>query len=127
LLDHVYDKKRLIPDHSAEKNLLEYLPAMFWVLNTMGIRPPVAISLSLLNVKGLEIWLDQWNSKPGVPISENQLLLPEQIVNDFSMAPGAILKPALDQIWNACGFVGTRNVNEQGEWIGGFAGGSTGG
>jgi hypothetical protein len=88
----------------------------------MGIRPPVAISLSLL--KGLEIWLDKWNSQPGFPIAENQLILPEQIVNDFSMVPGAILKPALDRVWNACGFAGSRNLNEQGDWIGGY-GGST--
>jgi hypothetical protein len=119
VLDHEYEKRRLIPHQSFEKHVLKYLPSLFSVLATMGIRPPVAISLTLLNVKGLEIWVDQWNNQPGFPISENQLILPEQIVDDFSLAPGAILKPALDQIWNACGFEGTRNLNEQGNWIGG--------
>jgi hypothetical protein len=118
LLSHEYEGKRVVAHTSFEKGVLNYLPSIFAILNKMGVPPPVAVALTLLSVEGLELWIDQWNSAPGFPISQNNLILPEQIVDDFSCPPGVILKPIFDQIWNTCGFEGTCNLNDEGQWIG---------
>jgi len=50
-------------------------------------------------------------------IDRDVLMLPE-IVEDLSIPAASLLKPALDLVWNACGFSSPPYFDAAGKWIG---------
>jgi hypothetical protein len=54
----------------------------------------------------------------GYPIDKDVLLLPESLIETYDTEPKEILKPMFDLIWNTCGFNGSFNFDENGNWIG---------
>jgi hypothetical protein len=53
----------------------------------------------------------------GEPIRAQNLILPETLVQDFTMPAGQILKPMFDLVWNACGYAGSRNFDAEANWV----------
>ena len=51
------------------------------------------------------------------PIQVDNLILPEVVVEDFSTSTGKILKSSFDLVWNAWGYSGSRNFDDEGNWI----------
>ncbi len=54
----------------------------------------------------------------GNQIREENLILPEKVVESLDESPGKILKPLFDLVWNACGYAKSKNFDDQGNWIG---------
>jgi hypothetical protein len=55
-------------------------------------------------------------SRNAVLIDRDILLLPEVIIENYTDKVENILKPIFDTVWNACGFNGSSNYDEDGEW-----------
>jgi hypothetical protein len=51
------------------------------------------------------------------PISEENIILPETVVEDLAMPPEKVLKPLFDLVWNACGYRESMNFDSEGNWI----------
>jgi hypothetical protein len=51
------------------------------------------------------------------PIEQNSVILPETLVEDFSMPVTKILRPLFDLVWNACGYPGSENFDSGDNWI----------
>jgi hypothetical protein len=109
--------QRLIPSISYEQYVFEYLPHCFEVLQRIKANVPVAVALTLIGTRGLEMSLDPFSFEGHYPIKEDILTLPETIVEDFSMPVGKILKPLFDLVWNACGLPASKNFDADGNWV----------
>ena len=91
-------------------------------MKQFNIEIPVLIMISLLDVKGVEMSYDYINpiilhfrSSPG-NIDRDSIILPDILLDDYSVKIPNILKPAFDSIWQACGYECSPNYDEQNNW-----------
>ena len=107
---------RIIPSIAWEKNILDVFPRYLNALIELGAPLPFAVSLSLLNVKGFSMYVGPGYGHRTQPIDRDNLLTEEILIESLPARADAILRPLFDQIWNACGWYGSINYNEAGEW-----------
>ena len=118
LLLEPHNEELLIPSIAYEKELIESLNTYMSVLKTLGVKPPILVFLSLIGVKGYRMAVDRFLFPPfeRKGIDRDVLLIPEEVVYGYDVDPAQVLKPCFDLIWNACGFQGSLNYNEEGKW-----------
>jgi hypothetical protein len=109
--------RKAIPSFFCEDAVLKYLPVCFRVLKNIGCNPPAMVALTLVGVRGTVMGVGTYASERGYPIDVDTLILPEAVVEDFSMQPGKILKPMFDLVWNACGHRRSLNFDDEGNWV----------
>jgi hypothetical protein len=109
---------RTLPHVAVERDILGYLKKVFEVQKELGVNPPVAVALTFTDTRGLVMARDVYSFDHGNPITEENLILPEAVVDDLNESPGKILKPLFDLVWNACGYAKSKNFDDQGNWIG---------
>jgi hypothetical protein len=109
--------RKLIPSIAYEGAILHYLPHCFEKLQELGCAVPVFFALTLMGVKGLQMGIEGNRFGSGHAISAQHLILPETIVEDFATPAAAILKPMFDLVWNACGYLASKNFDQTGRWI----------
>jgi len=118
LLLEPHGEKLLIPSIAYEKELINSLRTYMSVLETLGVKPPIFVFLTLLGVEGYsmasERFLPSWQDRR--VIDRDNLLIPEEVVYRYDVDPAEVLKPCFDLIWNACGYSGSLNYNEEGKW-----------
>src|SRR5271155_4208888 len=95
---------RTIPHRLIERTLLSYLPKLFDIQKGLGVNPPVVIALSLTETSGLKMAVDMDPFGQSTLIMEENLILPETVVESFDEPPSKVLKPLFDLVWNACGY-----------------------
>jgi hypothetical protein len=110
----------VIPSRSFEAYIVQYLPACIGTLQKIGVTPPVFIALTLTKTRGLIMGTNemQLGFGPSYPIVQNSVILPETMVEDFSMPAAKILRPMFDLVWNACGYPRSENFDSEDNWIG---------
>jgi Putative DNA-binding domain len=107
---------RAIPHVAVEGELLRYLQRLLDVQKDLGINPPIAVALTLTETSGLVMASDMYSFERGNQVIEENLILPETVVESFDQPPGRILRPLFDLIWNACGYSRSKNFDDQGNW-----------
>jgi Putative DNA-binding domain len=116
-LNAEYKGHRSLPSIAYEQEILAYLPVCFSFLNTLGVIPPIAVALTLTNVRGVEMSHDPLGFDDYHPVDVDTLSLPETVVENLDEDPAKILKPMFDLIWNACGRPSSLNFDAQGRWV----------
>jgi hypothetical protein len=109
---------RTIPHRIIEQKLLSFLSKSLDIQKGLGVNPPVVIALSLTETSGLKMATDMDPFDQGTLITEENLILPETMVENFDESPSKILRPLFDLVWNACGYAKSANFDDQGNWIG---------
>ena len=46
------------------------------------------------------------------------VVLPEVVMLEHDDQPHMVMKPAFDMVWNAFGFIDSRNYDDEGNWTG---------
>lgn len=110
---------RHIP-RTFEKNIIERTKKYLQAMQNVDIQPPIVLGLSLLNVKKYPMWKD--GSRDDIfikskAIEDDDLVLPVGILEDWTQDVSAALKPVFDNLWNACGYPGSINFDQEGNWI----------
>ncbi len=84
-----------IPGGRYEKVIIAHLADSLGVLQKFNLGAPVALMLSLTNVRGKKMLARSraWDDDPGFPIAAETIMLPEAIVEDLSIPPAKMLKP----------------------------------
>ncbi len=111
----------VIPSLAYEEAIVTYLPQCFQIMRKLGCSPPVLIGISLIGVRGLRLAADvmvELSMGGSRAIDRDVLMLPEIVVEDFSVPAAMLLKPTLDLVWNACGFSKSPYFDPAGNWIG---------
>ena len=112
-------KEKYIPSIAYERELLKSLPIFLKVLRDLNVNPPIFIFLTITGIKGFKMYVDPFKYfTSSYQIDKDVLLLPESLIETYDTEPKEILKPMFDLIWNACGFNGSLNFDENGNWIG---------
>jgi hypothetical protein len=104
-----------IPHISLEQKTLQHVKKCLGIFTRLGVTPPIAISLTLLGIKGFVIQASQWHD-PGLPIKQQDLILPEAVLQQFDESLPKLLKPIFDLVWNASGLHGSSNFDAEGNW-----------
>lgn len=108
---------RNIPSIQYEKKVIQKLSEYISVQKKLGAEPPFLIMLSLLDVKGYSISVSSGCMLDRVhQIDRNNLLMPEVMVENFDFDPHKLMKPIFDAVWNACGYPGSQNYDDSGNW-----------
>jgi hypothetical protein len=100
-----------------EEEIVISLGRYLRIQNKLEIEPPFFVLLSLFNVAGYN--MPTRNSIAGFNINyidRNDLIVPELLVEDNSLAPEAILKPVFDAVWNAAGLPQSPYYDADGNW-----------
>ena len=108
-----------IPSVVFEEEIVCSLARYLEIQNKLEIEPPFFVLLSLLNVAGYNLQPRNTTmilSYESYQIDGNNLLVPELLVEDNTLAPEAILKPAFDAIWNAAGLPQSPYYDDDGNW-----------
>jgi hypothetical protein len=108
----------LIPNRTFEEQLIKSLADYLSLFRLLNIELPIFIFLTLLGVKGYRMginterfWIDEL-----YPIDRDALMLPEIVIENYNDRADKVLKPCFDAVWNSCGFTGSFNYNDAGEW-----------
>jgi hypothetical protein len=114
--------------NSKEKNLTTqtYEKEIIWIIELhlkyykqINVTPPFVIGITLLGIKDYTIKDDtNWRMRimPDIFIKDDDIILPNLIIQDFNDDIPKALKPAYDMVWNACGYAGSFNYDENGNW-----------
>ena len=96
------------------------------VLKQLGVPCPLIILLSLVGVSGaLMMVRPGYNTRDDSPIDRDTLLLPDLLIEDYSILSdpnempkemGKAFRPTFDAVWNACGYEHSLNYDTDGNW-----------
>jgi hypothetical protein len=113
---------RSIPSTALEHALLTKTSELWRVQESVGIQPPVIVSITLTGVQDYHLAVDQrlyrsgWS---GRPIDRDTIGLPPVLIEESSGANlGVVLRPAFDALWQAAGWNECKHYDAQGNWTG---------
>ncbi len=108
---------RIIPSIAWEKRIIAAVPSYLKALAELKLPPPYVASISLLNVRDYMMYVGPMHDDHGAkPIDRDHLLADEILIESVTESPDRLLRPLFDQIWNACGWLGSINYDEAGNW-----------
>jgi len=106
-----------IPSNIFENEVITALMRSFDILRTLGVNSPVFIMLSLTGVSGYCMAVDgSMFAHQNPKIDRNELIVPEIYIENLECDPINIIRPAIDAVWNAAGWKGSMNYDEEGNW-----------
>ena len=85
----------------------------------VGITPPFFVGLSLVNVGGFTMGIHDPLAgfrRTATVVDPPHLLLPLASAENETESVDALLRPAFDMVWNACGYSGSPSYDEHGNW-----------
>lgn len=112
------DNRKLLPANWLEKHLIEALPIYLGAQREIGVEPPIFLMLSLLGVSGYYMSTGRHRLRryDQSPIDRDALLVPEIVLESFEHQSSQTMRPAFDVVWNAAGWPGSMNYDEDGIW-----------
>lgn len=101
-----------------ERTVRDELHKLIVALRGLGIDGPIALGLSLLQVRNYAVHNSDPDEYGFHPIENDSLILPEVLLeNDASGEDiDTALRQSFDLVWNACGKVGSPNFDSAGKW-----------
>ncbi|RYZ77781.1 MAG: ATP-binding protein [Proteobacteria bacterium] len=113
----VRDGKPLVYSPDVEKMIGLFVPSLARYAKKMALAGPYVLAVSLLRVKGFTLQLAHHRTVlPPHPVDRDNLILPEQFLDDLSAEPMALVKPTLDALWNALGEEQCTHFDREGAW-----------
>jgi hypothetical protein len=100
-----------------ETEIIRSLGRYLHAESRLGVEPPFVVMLSLVGVGGC------WVGNPGGyyarrhNIDQDDLLLPDVLIEDFRVEVDVVLRPLFDVLWQASGYARCPNYGEDGRHI----------
>lgn len=116
------NRDALIPGAYFEESLIDTAEKHLELLVRLGVESPVLVMLSLVGVGGYRMLTrgpgaEYW----GRPIDRDDLVVPESVAEEGPEIGRAgverLMRPMIDSVWNACGYVRSPNFGGDGRWI----------
>jgi len=109
--------RNYIRSTAYEKNTLEAMKDYFGSLTESCIQPPLVLTASLLDAAGVYMYVNTFvTDYAGAPVDRSVLLLPDVLIEDYTLDIASLMRPIFDAVWNACGFEGSQNYDKEGKW-----------
>lgn len=102
-----------------EGELLNGLRNYLLLQNSIGIPLPIFVFLTFTGCKGAYLVNRNMRSfRPDdIKIDRDILFFPEILLDSYETKPHVFFRPVLDSIWNACGYAGCANYDDDGNWV----------
>jgi hypothetical protein len=110
-----------IPWPTLEREIAEQSAQYFDLLRRLDTRPPVAVMVSLLSVRGARIESERMQFPPTAQVDRNHLILPDVLAEDLNPDVPSLLRPIFDTLWQACGRDRSLSYDANGNFLQGFA------
>ncbi len=112
------EQNMVLPGTVFELRSIELFARFRDLAPALGIDPPVYAFLSMVGVRGCRLGFGGMGViyENDHPLSQDVVLLPEVVMEDFGADPGRLLRPAFDVVWNAFGLLRSLNYDDQGNW-----------
>lgn len=110
------EHQRIIPCIAFERELLRSFCDYLKVFKQLTLDAPIAVMMSVLNVRSYLMSANFNFTSEGHPISRDNLLIPETMLDSLELNPEITLRPLLESVWHACGYWGSRNFTSEGVW-----------
>lgn len=114
------DGKKFIPSVAYERNIIKAVGDYLSIIKDLGFGTPIAVFISFIGIKDYYLAVDEyklWQYDTQF-IDRDELLIPEEIINDYNDDVSTILRPTFDAVWNAAGWDKSRNYDSSGKWVG---------
>jgi hypothetical protein len=109
--------EKSLPSSWIEGPVMQTLESIVQHLRKREVSAPYVVNLSFLGVQGYSLLVSRYIAQLPNPYSEPILILPETMIeNSESFKSWEIIRPVLDSLWNAFGYEGSPNYDEQGNW-----------
>lgn len=111
----------IIPSVAFERDVLDAVYRYLALLSHLSVEGPVYVALSLLGVRDYEMAYESVRSSRIRPVDRDALVVPEVAAEDPNLSRVEVerlMRPALDQVWNACGYAGSMLYDADGRWAG---------
>ena len=103
-----------------ERNVVNYLADILLIQRRLDVNPPLALFLSFLNARGLNLNItevqNRWNN--GHPIEQEPLLIPGTRTDSFDADGTQVLRAVFDGLWLAAGWPRSMNYDDAGARVG---------
>lgn len=111
------DPRRYIPGVGFERLIIEGTRRGLSLLRQLGSSVPVAVAVSLCEVKNMVMGTDNWRWRRQLhPVLNEHLFLPEVLFTDVGGSVENSVRPVIDRVWNACGVSRSPHFSEDGVW-----------
>lgn len=111
-----FEQKKYLATQIYEKEILDYFTKLIGICEKLSINTPFFVFLTFLGIKDYEMKIHPSFNDEYYKIDKHVLEIPGVIVNNYSDNPSEILRPMFDLVWNACGFEGSSNFDDQGNF-----------
>lgn len=109
---------KFIPSQAYEQNIIDALRSYLTALRELGVVPPAYIFLALLGVAGHRFAVDnrRLGGRDHHYADRDALVLPELLIEDWTVDPAEAMRPLFDMVWNAFGYERSFNYDQNGHW-----------
>lgn len=114
----VESERKEIPMGAIEGLTLSYTSQMFRLLNSFEFQPPFYVFLTFVGVEGCTLAAPSgyhFFDMDRESITQNELLLPEVVIEDWEDDLPAKFKPIFDMVWNAAGISHSLSYDDDGK------------
>lgn len=108
-----------IASRAFERYMIEPLAKHLAPQEALGVDPPVLAMVSFIGVRGYEMAVSPGDFDEGATIDRDDLVVPEVLFDEHETDVQAVartMRPAVDAVWNACGFPRSPNYDGDGRW-----------
>ena len=107
----------IIASIAYERDIISRMDSYLSAMRGMDVPLPLTVMLSLLGVRDYYMASGARREMfAPVPIDRDDLLLPDVLIDDYECNIERTLRPIFDAVWNACGYAGSLNYDEDGNW-----------
>lgn len=113
--DYVDRRPELYIYADYERAVVETVSNILSIQKQIGAELPLYVMLSFLGVKNYAIaFSGSYSPGEGNIVGENDLILPEAVIEDFELDVKKFMKPIFQIVWNSAGFSRTPRIH--GQW-----------
>ncbi len=106
-----------IASFKYEQDVIQAVTCYLKGFKELQVSAPLAISMALLGCRGSFLHVNErLMSDNGGTIDRDVAILPDVVIESLDVEVSKAIKPAFDALWNACGFPGSFNYDDRGDW-----------
>jgi hypothetical protein len=115
--DDIFGKT--IPSKLYERTLISASKTYIKFEHDIGFEPPFLLLISMLGINGYTMAVDpRVFAGQKIAIDRDSLILPDILIEDYESDVAHLLRPAFDALWQATGFRGSLNYDDNDNWVG---------
>lgn len=109
-----------LPSVAVERYFMESVASGLDFYRRIGIEPPIYLFMALMGVRSYKWAVDpsRFFRLEVMPLDRDDIVLPEQVIDDLNTPVHTVMRPLFDLIWQAYGFDRSYSYNAAGQWEG---------